>query len=235
MPSVSQVNWTQLLVGGTLGVILTFLLARGLEIVRNRPRLDIRLQDPMERLYVEDVGERGSTRLVVCEPTNPNAQLVITLQLLCLNRSYQSDGVVAAELSAPNIGWTAPVRGRVRADEPFSGLNVGAHSIESIRLRFFIFKMSHDGSRGYGEFPLWTEDPLPDLSLRVEAVHRATWLRRRAGRPNTSVAVAGGSIRRTHREGIGSLEITYLTKAPAAAVPPVRLIGLGRILRVLKR
>lgn len=228
---MSQTNWTQLLVGGTLGVIVTFLLARGLEIIRNRPRLDVRLQDPMERLYVEDVGEGGSTRLIVCEPANPNAQLVITLQLLCLNRSYQSDGVVSAELLAPQLGWTAPVRGRVRADEPFSGLNVGAHSIESIRLRFFIFKTSHDGSRGYGELPLWSEDPIPDLELRVEAVHRSARPRRQAGSPRLSVPVPGGSVRRTHREGIGKLEIGYLTKASA---PPGQHGGpWGRVRGVL--
>ena len=213
---MSQTNWTQLLLGGSIGVLLTFLLARGLEVVRNRPRLDVVLQDPRERLYVKDIGVGGATTLIVCEPADPAAQLVVTLQLLCLNRSYQADGVVAADLSAPDLGWTAPVRGRLRADEPFSGLNVGAHSIESVRLRFFIFRASHDGSRGYGDLPLWSEDAIPDLQLRIETVHRPQRSLRAASRTGKPLIVPGGSLRRTHREGVGQLPITYLTKAPAS-------------------
>jgi hypothetical protein len=158
----SEINWLQLLLGGSMGALLTFLLARGLDLVRNRPRLEVRLQDTRERLYVRNKGAKGQVRLVVSEPDDPEAMLVITLDLACVNRSYQPDGLVAAKLSAPNIGWTTPVRGRIRADEAFTGLNVEAHSVRPVRLRFFLNRMSHGSEPGFGSLPLWSEDPLPE-------------------------------------------------------------------------
>ena len=89
-----SVSWQQLLLGGVSGVLLTFVLARGLDISRNRPHLSVQLGETRERLYVRDVGEGGRTRLLVCEPANPAAQLVITLDGLCVNHSFQPDALI---------------------------------------------------------------------------------------------------------------------------------------------
>lgn len=52
----SNPNWLQLFLGGSIGVLLTFILARGLDTVRNRPYLEVRLQETQERLYVRNDG-----------------------------------------------------------------------------------------------------------------------------------------------------------------------------------
>ena len=54
-----SVSWQQLVLGGVSGVLLTFVLARGLDISRNRPHLSVQLGETRERLYVRDVGRAG--------------------------------------------------------------------------------------------------------------------------------------------------------------------------------
>ena len=73
---------------------------------------------------------------MVCEPDHSAAPLVITLDAACVNRIYQADGHMAATLSAPEAGWHTGARGRLRADKAFTGLNVDAHNIRRVRLRF---------------------------------------------------------------------------------------------------
>ncbi len=93
----SNPNWLQLFLGGSIGVLLTFILARGLDTVRNRPYLEVRLQETQERLYVRDDGMGGSPRFIVCDPGDSDAQLVITLDLLCVNHS--TNAMVSSQLS----------------------------------------------------------------------------------------------------------------------------------------
>jgi hypothetical protein len=145
-----DVNWAQLLIGAGVGVLLTFVLARGLDFVRNRPRLEVRLHEARERLYVRRDLHDGQPRFLVCEPTDPAALLVITLDLLVVNKSYQADGLVSVQLSSPAAGWSSGLRGRERADEPFRGLNVDAHSIAPARLRFFLHRDSRGQEPGFG-------------------------------------------------------------------------------------
>src|SRR4029453_6855607 len=121
---------------------------------------------------VRDVGEGGSTRLIVCEPDDPTARLVITLDVLCVNESFQPDALIGASLASPAVEWSMSVRGRIRLDEPFTGVNVPPHSITPVRLRFFLNRTAQAGQRGYGDIPIWSEDPLPDLILTVVTVRQ---------------------------------------------------------------
>jgi len=231
----SNPNWLQLFLGGSIGVLLTFILARGLDTVRNRPYLEVRLQETQERLYVRNDGVGGSPRFIVCDPGDPNAELVLTLDLLCVNHSYQRDGLIAAELSFENLQDRIP--GRVRADEPFLGMNVDAHSIQHVRLRYFVHKQSKGSHRGYADQPLWSEDPLPNITLAVETVRQRS--NRRLSplariKSTQTLHVVGSNVRRTHREGVGSLQIPYLSKPPPA-IPAVTKESLIRRLASILR
>jgi hypothetical protein len=226
----SNPNWLQLVLGGSIGVLLTFFLARGLDLARNRPNLEVRLQETRERLYVTDEGSGGSPRFIVCDPWDDRAQLVITLDLLCVNHSYQRDGLVSAKLSFKTFLDEIP--GRVRADEAFLGMNVDGHSIEHVRLRFFLQRQSQGATRGYNDVPLWSEEPLPDMALAISTVRQRGQSRIWPILPNKSthtLDVDGATLRRTHREGVGILEIHYLSKPPPTGQPPVTSSALRQL------
>jgi hypothetical protein len=232
----SNPNWLQLFLGGSIGVLLTFILARGLDTVRNRPYLEVRLQETQERLYVRNDGMGGSPRFIVCDPGDPNAELVITLDLLCVNHSYQRDGLIAAELSLENL--QDRIAGRVRADEPFLGMNVDAHSIQHVRLRYFVHKQSQGSHRGYADEPLWSEDPLPNMTLAVETVRQRSnrrWWPPAPIRSTQTLPVVGANVRRTHREGVGTLQIHYLNKPPPVIQPAATNSPIRRLASILRR
>ncbi|MGY1684990.1 hypothetical protein ACI8AK_05310 [Geodermatophilus sp. SYSU D00867] len=219
-----SVSWPQVLLGGLSGVLLTFALARGLDISRNRPNLSVQLGETRERLYVRNLGEGGATDLIVCDPDDPLAQLVITLDILCVNHSFQPDALIRARLTAPSVEWRMPVSGRIRLDEAFTGVNVAPHSVTPVRLRFFVSKVAGAAQAGFGHIPVWSEDSLPDLVLAVTTVRQRRGLF--PSRSTRELPVEAGDVRRSHREGVGKLEIHYLTKPPPGGPPASRRVSL---------
>jgi hypothetical protein len=105
------------------------------------------------------------------------------------------------------------------------GVNVAPHSVTPVRVRFFVRKVADAGQRGYGDVPVWSEDSLPDLVLTVTTVRRRRGLF--ASRSTESLPVTGGLVRRSHRQGVGELEIHYLTKPPPAMSPATSSVRLA--------
>jgi hypothetical protein len=214
---MSGINWAQVLLGGTFGTIFAFLLARGLDVVRGRPRLDVRLLETRERLYVRDIGGvGGGSALYTASFLHHDSILVVTLDLGCINKGYQADGLLSAALLAPGLGWAAPVFGRVRLDEAFNGLNVPSHSIAAVRLRFFLRKESHGGRPGFGMLPLWSAESLPDLTLKIETVRGSEYsfwpIRSKSTR---EIQVRGGQVVLSHQAEPRTVIPYLLTQAPS--------------------
>ena len=131
-------NWITTLIGTGVGFTLTFGSTALRDGYRNRARLSHKLfATEVDWIHhIDRVAKDAAETLLVT--------VIGTLQ----NRSWLDDAVVDAHLDTPR----GPEAAMVWYGRRFTGINVSAHSLAELRIRFFLSAQDHGGSG------LW-EDP----------------------------------------------------------------------------
>lgn len=222
MPDFAQGIVTQV-----VGSLVGFGLPTGVALYTARRRLQVIQVGVPEYFYLRDHEEaRGHGDLRVANPADRGAQLMLTVDLQCLNRSIRSDGIRDIRLVA--LGdRCVDVVAKLRADETFHGLNLPGTSMEWVRTRFFL----NPSDVGVGD--VRDDVPWPEgmATARRSAVLRITTVRRET----LDVRVSGEQFVRLHQHRVGvpgvlhylSVQASLPRASPEAAVQRAALGIVG--------
>lgn len=195
------------------GTLVGFFLALSATAYRERPKLEVTLREPKERVYVT-ANKRLSGRNSYTVTTKQEArEVVLTVELVITNASAAYDSINDVDLELAVAGKPVRVPARERADSTFGGLNVPPRQATSHRVRFFLPKTATD-DRNNLRFaaPAWAfTDQFQPMTLHWSSVRSHVWAPRRPISGRLDLDTDWGNP--LHEVGT---EIWYLHRPPPA-------------------